>query len=93
MDRDERVDGAFCQDVHLFDLVTVLKNDLALFKELLLQLVHQHFKRVRVQHLKVHNVEKLTLEPLLVFVLVLDQVVSQFLLDVKSEFVTCQTQL
>ena len=79
------VHGAICQNVHLVKSVSVVEDDLALLEEFLLEFVHESLEGVRAQVLKVDNVEELTLEPLLVFVLVLDQAVIELLLDVGED--------
>jgi len=63
----------------------VLEDVLALLEELLLQLVDEGLKGVRAQLLEVDDVEQLILQPLLVLVLVLHQVVVQLLFDVGKD--------
>ena len=85
MQRQVRVNGAICKDVHFIHGVAVLEDVLTLFEELLLEFVDQSLECVGPQVLEVGNVEKLVLEPLLVLILILNEIVAQFLLDVGED--------
>lgn len=82
MQRKVRVNRAIGQYVNFVKFLPVSEDDLAFLEEFLLQLVDKGFKRLRAQFLEVDDLEDLALEPLLVLVLVLDEAVVQFLLDV-----------
>ena len=47
MQSEIRVDRAIGQNVHFVQFLAMLEDDLALLKELLLQLVDEDFERVR----------------------------------------------
>ena len=60
----------------------MLEDVLALLEELLVQLVDECLERVCSQLLEVDDVEKLVFQPLLVLVLILDEIIIQLLLYV-----------
>ena len=63
----------------------MFEDVLALLEELLLQLVDEGLQRIGSQVLEVADVQQLVLEPLLVLVLILHEVVVQLLLDVGED--------
>ena len=63
----------------------MFEDVLALLEELLLQLVDEGLQRIGSQVLEVADVQQLVLEPLLVLVLILYEVVVQLLLDVGED--------
>lgn len=66
-------------------MVAIVKDDLPLLEELLIELVDESFKRVGAQVLEVDDVQQLALQPLLVLVLVLDKAIVEFFLDVRED--------
>ena len=85
MQSEIRVDRAIGQNVHLVQPLAVLKDDLALLKEFLLQLVNEDFEGVCLQSLKVDDLEDLTLQPLLILILILHKAIIELLLDVRED--------
>ena len=63
----------------------MFEDVLALLEELLLQLVDECLQCIGSQVLEVADVQQLVLEPLLVLVLILYEVVVQLLLDVGED--------
>ena len=63
----------------------MFEDVLALLEEFLLQLVDEGLQRIGSQVLEVADVQQLVLEPLLVLVLILHEVVVQLLLDVGED--------
>ena len=63
----------------------MLEDNLAFFEEFLLQIVDESFERFCTKSLEVGYFEDLTLQPLLVFVLIVHQAVVEFLLDVWED--------
>ncbi len=66
-------------------MLAIFENNLALFKEFLLQFVDQDFQHICLQVFKVLNVQELALEPLFVLILVLDQAIVELFLDVRED--------
>ena len=74
LDRQEDLYGTFSQDINPIEDVAMLEDDLTFLAIFFAQLIHYQLERVRSQLLETAEVEQQVFEPLLVFVLILDQV-------------------
>ena len=85
MQRQVSVDAAVCENVDFGELVTVLEDVLTLLEEFLVQFVDESLKGICAKLLEVYDVQELVLEPLLVLVLVLHEIVVELLLDIWED--------
>jgi len=82
---NEQLDGTFSQDVDLVKIIGRFENDLALFKELVSDLVRQFFLAHKRQVFEVVNVLKLCLLPDLVLVLVKRKSANEAVLNFRVD--------